>query len=409
MPTYGRIIGRRTWGGERDEKGHRTYKIVHLVEAPTTNGPATILATPGLPAEGSFWQFDDDIDEWAFCYPTTKVSIHQEKEGDPNYYWLVENTYSTKPLDRCNDNPIEDPLLEPDRISGGFTRSTREESVDKDGNTVKSSSHELFRGPQVEFDHSKMTIRVSQNVADLGDEIFTDMIDTVNDDTFWDYGAREVKLDNVTWERKVHGTCDYYFVRNFEFSIDPDTFDREITDEGTKVLHGHWDSTALGEGDGCLIDIVAVESDGAISEVSLVASGSGYPESATIRLGVEQTDNPFSSGGFITVRTNSSGEVISIQEVGSGGSNYIVDTSGTVETSSKSNWILDDINGEPPDKDNPSHFQRYKDRKGENQRVLLDGGGCPLASINDKPVTVSFKYYPESNFLELGLPTDFVS
>jgi hypothetical protein len=41
-------------------------------------------------------------------------------------------------------------------------------------------------------------------------------------------------------------------------------------------------------------------------------------------------------------------------------------------------WTLINIGGQPPDPNNPSHFDRYKDRAGENTRVILDGRGQPF-------------------------------
>lgn len=43
-------------------------------------------------------------------------------------------------------------------------------------------------------------------------------------------------------------------------------------------------------------------------------------------------------------------------------------------------WILDDIAGETPDRNNPQHFIQYKDRHGENCRVVLDGFGQPAGA-----------------------------
>jgi hypothetical protein len=74
-------------------------------------------------------------------------------------------------------------------------------------------------------------------------------------------------------------------------------------------------------------------------------------------------------------------------------------------------WVLDDIDGEPPDPDNPQHFIRFRDRTGEVARVLLDGNGEPLggatgtADDDDPAVRIHIKYYPNSNFLELGIPS----
>jgi hypothetical protein len=56
-----------------------------------------------------------------------------------------------------------------------------------------------------------------------------------------------------------------------------------------------------------------------------------------------------------------------------------------------------------PDSTNPQHFIRYKDRNGENARVLLDGAGIPIED-GATPVYRDVEYYPESNFLLLGIP-----
>lgn len=59
--------------------------------------------------------------------------------------------------------------------------------------------------------------------------------------------------------------------------------------------------------------------------------------------------------------------------------------------------------GDPND---PRDFQVYKDGNGENTRVLLDGAGKALTAEAD-PFEIDLKYYKESNFGLLGLPTSF--
>lgn len=226
------------WSLERDAEGHRDYKVTHLVRSETTDGPATAINASGLPAVGSVWNFDDDIDLWAFCLPTASVTIHQEKEGDPNRWWRVTQTFTTRPHSRCQDESIEDPLLEPQKVSGSFVKYTKEVTHDRNDVPIMSSSKEFFRGPQVEFDHNRPTVRVGQNVASLGLATFSQMIDKVNDAALWGLPVRTIKLSNVTWERKYYGLCNVYYTRVFDFDINFDTFDREIVDEGTKWLDG---------------------------------------------------------------------------------------------------------------------------------------------------------------------------
>ena len=320
-----------TWSLTRDAEGHRTYKITHLVKAATLDGPQVVMVAAGLPTTGSIWSFDNDSDPWAFCLPTLNVAIYSEKKGSPNKFWTVENTFSTKPKERCQDESIEDPLLEPMEIGCSFVKNTQEITKQRanhsdpalSGQPIKSSSHEMIRGPQVEFDFNRAVVQIGQNVAILGLEEFTEMIDTLNDDTLWGLATRKVKLSNVTWSRKVYGVCNFYYTRNFDFDIDFKTFDRTVRDEGTKALNGHWPSGDCDDG----------------------------------------------------------------------------------------GWILDNVCGVAPDKDNPQHFNRYKDRNGENARVILDGDGEPATSFEidgtgeGVAAEIEVEHYEESNFLLLGIPT----
>ncbi len=103
------------WGGSRNAEGQRTFNVSHKIHATSVaDGPQTVLNTPGLPIIGSPWNYGNDFDAWAFCTPQMGISIYQPKEGHPNHWWKVTNTFSTAPQNRCQDESIEDPLLEPD-------------------------------------------------------------------------------------------------------------------------------------------------------------------------------------------------------------------------------------------------------------------------------------------------------
>lgn len=240
--------GPRTWGGTRDDEGHREFTVVHLVAvSDPSDGPYTVMNCPGLPLIGSEWNFGNDLDIWAFCWPTMKVSIHMEKEGDPPGLYRVEQKFSTKPIPskRCQDTTIEDPLQEPDRISGSFNKMAQEDPYDKLGNLIKSSSHEIFRGPLVEFDKSHLTVKIEQNRALLELYAIGLLQNCLNDDVLWGYPARCIKFNMPQWERLYYGSCNVYFKRHLEFEArmnDDGTsgWDRDILDEGSKVLKGHW-------------------------------------------------------------------------------------------------------------------------------------------------------------------------
>lgn len=233
--------GQRQWSMSRDEEGHRTYKIIHLVIADRTDGPANVLQTPGLPLPGSMWAFDDDFDPWAFCLPNMDIRP-LEPPNRPSRYWEVEQTFSTKPTKRCQDETVENPLLEPPKISGGFNKYTEEATHDRFGKKIVNSAHEMIRGPQNEWDANRDTIKITQNVPTIiqAAVLPTLMIDTVNAFPIWGYYPRCVKLSNRTWEQLYHGNCFLYYTRTLEFDTNPNTFDRDLLDEGTKALSGRW-------------------------------------------------------------------------------------------------------------------------------------------------------------------------
>ena len=241
------IPGQLSWSMDRDEFGYRTYKVIHRVRCEKTEGPYMALNAQGLPTVGEWWSFDDDHDPWAWCRPDARVT--PIVEGEPNTQFLVEQTFSSKPLPNCQPTGvIEDPLQIEDRVSGGFRyekiEAVRRRNQDTlrhpDGPLILSSSLELIKGPQAEFDRSKPTVVIEQNKADIELVILSSLIDHVNDLPLWGFNEDRVKLSRVSWERKYTGLCNIYYTRKLEFDIDEETFTRYLRDEGTKYLKGKW-------------------------------------------------------------------------------------------------------------------------------------------------------------------------
>ncbi len=312
---------RKMWG-TRDADGHRIWYAIWRVSVGdtvaefTSNGPATALQCPGLPIPGSLWILRNEVDVYAWCRSDNTVNPVQPKEGDPAQFYDVQFTFSTKPPtpDRAKRNQPEgtkpekkDPLAEQDKISGSFVKYTEQAALDRFGVPIVNTAFEPFIGPQVEFDATRPQIRIEQNVADLQLATLAKMCNTVNDRTMWGFPKRTIKLGVPSWTQNYHGNGTVYFTRTLEFDIyqltDATTgelvsgYDRDLLDEGTKVLHGHYDGT------------------------------------------------------------------------------------GT--------WILDNIGGSPPDPGNPDHYDRFKDKNGENARVVFDntGSGKPLSDTLSGQVT----------------------
>lgn len=241
--------GPRTIELTRDDDGSREYRVVHLVRAGAGDGPATVLLTTGLPQPGDVWRFGDvEVDVWAWCRLNAQVRAHDAQDGEPIEWYTVEQVFSTKPPQQTE--PAGDPLLQRQKISGSFSKSGEEITFDRFGNPVLNSSFEQIRGPQVEFESGNILIRVEQNVADLALPVVRLAMYTLNSIPLWGAPVRMVRLSGFSWDEHDYWRPDpvtgapipsIYYTRNFEFEASPKGWDRDIVDEGTKVIRGRWD------------------------------------------------------------------------------------------------------------------------------------------------------------------------
>lgn len=237
--TYLGPIG---WELDRDEdEGHRVYTISHKVEANTSDGPQVVGNCAGLSNIGSTWSFGNDVDPWAFCTPYLKVApLYKEEKGR---FWKVTQKFTTKPRNRCQDTNIENPLLEPQKVSGSFRKEKIKGRIDRFGNPIRTTS---FEDVEVEVDNSLPTVRIKQNVPILELPNLAQYIDWVNYNWMWGVAPRCVKLTNISWERQLYGTCFFYYTRDLEFEIDWNTWDfSDIPNKGKKAKHGSYDADGV--------------------------------------------------------------------------------------------------------------------------------------------------------------------
>lgn len=226
-----------------DADGYRTFEATWPVELAPGEGIYAALLCPELPAIGDTWSWGTDADPWSWRRPEAKVT---PCEGDgPSRFADVALTWSNKPYERkkCAEQQIEDPLLEPQKISGSSVRYTQEADRDRFGRPIVNSSWEPLRGEQVTFDRNRGQVKIQQNVPVLQAALCYGMVDHVNDRPLWGMPRRCVKLSEFTWERLFYGRCYVYYRRNFTFDVDGATFDRDLHDVGSRVLNGHWHPT----------------------------------------------------------------------------------------------------------------------------------------------------------------------
>lgn len=231
-----KIRGVHSWsGGRAEQPPHRTYSLTWLIESGTDDGPANVMQTPLLPLPGSTWNFGSDVDDWAYCTPYMKAKSVQEGDGERATLWHLEQQFTTKPMLRCNDISIENPLDEPPAVRGSFIPYSEEAITDRFGNYLLMSSLERIRGEQVMVEKGRPCIHITINEGTLPLAMFSEFRGAVNDSTLWGLPPRTIRLADISWERNVFGVCGFYYRITYSFEIKFETWNRFIIDEGTRV------------------------------------------------------------------------------------------------------------------------------------------------------------------------------
>lgn len=222
------------WTLSVDEEGQREYTVIWPVKTDlASEGPDVALTATGLPTPGASFNIGSSSDLYASYQRKGSAKLRDPRNKQT--LWDVTTVYSTKPVKRCNTNAVDDPLLEPHKVSGAFNKFRREAVKDKDGNAITNSADERVHGPIVEIDDNRPVINLEMNVAWISLSFLSQYVDAVNNATFWGCAARTLKCSEFTWERVLYGTCNFYFHVSFAFEIKSDTWDVVYLDEGTRT------------------------------------------------------------------------------------------------------------------------------------------------------------------------------
>jgi hypothetical protein len=174
----------------------------------------------------------------------------RKREGDPSRWWAVECVASTLPPSKP-PAPVGNPLLEPPKITVTFASTNEEATRDRFGRPLTYSSWEQIRGKQVEFPEGTVSVKITQNLAvfDLAAHALANQ--AVNMAPMWGMPRRTIKLSGVTRsEAKYYGAGLSYYERTLDFEARYGGWDRDILDEGAKVLRGNWKAAGVGSGSG---------------------------------------------------------------------------------------------------------------------------------------------------------------
>jgi hypothetical protein len=304
-----RIVGVIDSTATRDTYGAMEYGINTLVEVEYSDGPQQALLVPGLPLPGApYVGIGTDVDLWAFC--TWDASVKPVVADEPGRFYTVQQSFKHPTFSgrgsnnssasngdsvqrgHCKDGQFPSPLLEPQKVSGGFNKQKIEATFDRFGLPVANSAFEPLRGSAIEFDDGRSVISIEQNVAILQLALLDNLINHVNSGPMWGLGRRSVKFSSYSWEAKFYGLCFKYYTRKLEFETNYLGFDRDVLDEGTKAINGKFDTIT---GDYMLTPIGGLDPDPTKpshfckfadrkgNPCRVILDGSGYPADVNIR------------------------------------------------------------------------------------------------------------------------------
>ena len=248
----GILLGPYKFGMTRDKEGIREYKVSWKVLdnfVTTYNDIAHLWQnTAGLPSIGSTWSQIAAVygwngrDDWAFCTPELEVEMFSPSQEEPPQVWSITNTFSNITSDRCQDASIENPLLEPPKISGSFVKYRELPHEDRDGKPYRSTTGEPLVGQEVERDQSRWEINFEINLLNINLALVASLADRLNSGPLWGLGPEKVKFSKFRFRRLLYGLCTFYVNASFGFDI-RDDWTQYLADKGRMELEDGGDPT----------------------------------------------------------------------------------------------------------------------------------------------------------------------
>src|SRR5690606_36198385 len=155
--------------------------IYQVVTASIFDGPITAVSAAIIPTYGSSYVWGNDADAYAYC---NGIRAKLRSAESSRKVWTVTVTHSTRPRQRDNSTPTEDPTSEPARISVVSTIYQKPVEKDFDDVPCASSAGEPF-DPVQEIDDTRYSIRIVKNKASVDRALNASYRDCTNSDEFF--------------------------------------------------------------------------------------------------------------------------------------------------------------------------------------------------------------------------------
>jgi hypothetical protein len=234
------------WSGGFNQNWERHYRqVFRVTTSDRLDGPNTVYTASDpvtgltIPLRGAaYYVTATERDPGSFVQSIEPAfeSFAAEAGGCS---WLVAVTYGQYQMNTWTEDPIGWPL----RIQFGGTQQSKIAYVDKDGKAVMNSADDYY-DPPPEVDDSRSVLIVSRNegIHDF-DFLKTEYYrDCVNDALWNGFAARQLKLGLITTgepqSKQVGGSIVWYYQVNYPFSVNRDTWDSKLLDQGFTRLDG---------------------------------------------------------------------------------------------------------------------------------------------------------------------------
>lgn len=224
------LLGLYDWYGNGADDGNLDLTAVwRVVTSSYLDGPVVAASAPGIPPNGSSWNIGNDAFAFARCLPGWRVTRSDRADGSPTKHWIIEQTYSTRPI-----NPAQkgtNPLTMDPAVSGSFQQHRREATYDRYGDRLESSSFEPLQGEARQRNYHTAQVTISLNVASLDLGLYSEAMNSVNDSSLWGMPARHIQVSAFGWTEELYGDSKYYKV-TLGFEVDFEGIDKSVINGG---------------------------------------------------------------------------------------------------------------------------------------------------------------------------------
>ena len=232
------------------ESGHRSYSSTFRVFTDDVNdGASTVMVYSGLPKLGDAYLWGNSFDYGARLNSLPVIRLEKEDQS-ARKIWIATCTYTTQGRSQ-EEQPPDDPLSHPWRVSGDADEWTEEAETDITGKPLMNSAFQQLRGKQVERFRSRRKLTLSKNFP-IVNQLWIDHYEgSINRSSVQILGMlyppKHLYLRRITFTREWYAYGTPYFPHTFQIDVKKDGFLRKIVDKGTMKVKDGGDATDPGD------------------------------------------------------------------------------------------------------------------------------------------------------------------